>query len=128
MDKKIMDIFKIKQKSDTTEDKEPVLYTMLGKQTHLDSDGYPITTKLEDAVAKKTYTSQMNFYIKIGANGKIYNPMGMFSEGNHNKFLAKLGKNEWKFTRVNQKVFDMYINFLKTKNTAWLNNAQREIY
>ena len=116
--------------NDRPQDTEPstVLYTMLGTQTHLDTDGFPVTTSEKNAVAKKVYKNQTTYFIKIGVNGQIYNPMGMFSEGNHNKFLAKLGKSEWKFTKVNQKVFDMYLNFLKTKNIAWLNNAQREIY
>lgn len=123
-----MSIFSINEERNQNDQPESVLYTVIGQQTSLDNDGYPITTNTKDAVAKKTYRNQIIYYIKIGANGKIYNPIGMFSEGNHNKFLAKLGKNEWKFTKVNQKVFEMYLNFLKTKNVAWLNNAQREIF
>lgn len=67
------------------------------------------------------------FYIKIGLHGKIYNPIGLYSEGKNTKFLSKIGKKEFEYTEVNQKVFDMYINFLKSKNIAWLNNAEREM-
>lgn len=123
-----MSIFNINDNAPTDDEPNVVLYTILGEQSELDPDGFPLTTSKKNAVAKKVYKNQTTYFIKIGLNGRIYNPMGMFSEGNHNKFLAKLGKSEWKFTKVNQKVFDMYLNFLKTKNIAWLNNAQREIY
>ena len=51
----------------------------------------------------------------------------MFDEGQHNKILAKVGKNQFNFKRVNKKVFDLYTTFLRTRNLAWLNNANREI-
>jgi hypothetical protein len=102
-------------------------YTVLDNSSELDNDSNPITSDESKSFAKKVYNGQFSFYIKTGPNGRIYNPIGMFSEGNHNKFLAKLGKPEWKYTKVNQKVFDMYLNFLRTKNVAWLNTAQREL-
>ena len=104
-----------------------VYYTMIGASDNLDAEGYPLAENENDSLAKKVYKGQLSYYIKIGPNGRIYNPIGMFSEGNHNKFLAKLGKPEWKFSKVNQKVFELYLNFLKTKNIAWLNTAQREL-
>lgn len=120
-----MTIYSIKDKPDN--ESKVTHYTMLGDTDTFDFEGYPITSDETKCYAKKIYNGQFNYQIKIGLNGKIYNPMGMFSEGNHNKFLAKLGKPEWKFTKVNQKVFDLYLNFLKTKNIAWLNTAQREL-
>lgn len=121
-----MTIYSIKENNDDS-DTTTVFYTILGEDNVFDSDGYPVTTNESKAFAKKIYKNELSYYIKIGPNGKIYNPIGMFSEGGHNKFLAKLGKPEWKFTKVNHKVFDMYLNFLKTKNIAWLNTAQREL-
>jgi len=120
-----MTIYSIKEKSEN--ESKTIFYTMIGKDDIFDGDGFPVTQQESRAFAKKVYKDQFMYYIKIGPNGRIYNPMGMFSEGNHNKFLAKLGKPEWKFTKVNQKVFDLYLNFLKTKNIAWLNTAQREL-
>ena len=67
------------------------------------------------------------YFIKVGTYGKIFNPMGMFSEGKNEKFIAKIGKKEFNFKEVNQKIFDLYLNFLSTKNLAWLNNAEREM-
>lgn len=120
-----MSIFSINERPEN--ESSVTYYTMLGNTDTFDSDGYPMTEDENKSFAKKIYKGQLSYYIKIGLNGKIYNPMGMFSEGSHNKFLAKLGKPEWKFTKVNQKVFDLYLNFLKTKNVAWLNTAQREL-
>lgn len=121
-----MSIYSIKETGDDS-DTSVVFYTILGEDSMFDSDGYPITNNESKAFAKKVYKNQLSYYLKVGPNGRLYNPMGMFSEGSQNKFLTRLGKPEWKFTKVNHKVFDMYLNFLKTKNTAWLNTAQREL-
>lgn len=104
-------------------------FTIYGKHKSLDKDNNPITDcDNGDVLAKRiTINSKSKYYIKVGAYGKIYNPMGLYSEGTSNKFLAKAGKNAWEFTEVNSKVFDMYINFLRTKNQAWLSNAEREM-
>lgn len=120
-----MSIFSINDREEN--ESKITFYTILGDSDSFDADGYPVTDDENKSFAKKVYKGQLSYYIKIGPNGRIYNPMGMFSEGNHNKFLAKLGKPEWKFTKVNHKVFDLYLNFLKTKNIAWLNTAQREL-
>lgn len=103
-------------------------YTILGQQEDINEDGFPIALQKKDALAyTKTINNDTQYFLKIGTYGKIYNPMGLYSEGRSNKFMAKIGKNEYNFTRVNQKVFEMYLNFLKSKNIAWLNNAEREL-
>jgi hypothetical protein len=103
-------------------------YTILGKQDYIDTDGFPIINNKEHSLAyTKNINNEIQYFLKVGLYGKIYNPMGLYSEGKSNKFMAKIGKNEYNFTRVNRKVFDMYLNFLKSKNIAWLNNAEREL-
>lgn len=113
----------------TNDTRECAYYTILGDHEELDNDNNPIVSDDNDkALAKKiTINGKNKFYIKIGAYGRIYNPIGMFSEGKSNKFLTQSGKKAWDYREVNGKVFDMYLSFLKTKNIAWLNNAQREI-
>ena len=103
-------------------------YTLVGNHTSVDDDGQPLIDNKEKSMAyiKKSET-ESQYYIKVGLYGKIFNPIGLYSEGKQNKFLSKVGKNEYNFTRVNKKVFDMYLNFLKSKNIAWLNNAEREL-
>lgn len=120
------DIFQINKKN------QPLprykYYCLLGQHDNLDNEGYPIASSKDEALAfTKVVGSETQYFLKVGLYGKVYNPMGLYSEGKSNKFVAKIGKNEYNFTRVNQKVFDMYLNFLKSKNLAWLNNAEREM-
>lgn len=104
-------------------------YTLIGKHSNIDEDGFPtVDDDNLSAFAKKISSNgKSRYFIKVGTHGKIYNPIGLYSEGTSNKFLARAGKKAWDFKEVNSKVFDMYINFLKTKNVAWLTNAQREL-
>ena len=107
------------------------LYTILGDHEELDAEGFPVVSaETPNVLAKKIAGitgSQPKFYVKRGLNGELYNPMGMYSEGKNVKFLSKIGRDEYVFKQVNQTVFNLYINFLKTKNEAWLKNAQREL-
>jgi hypothetical protein len=115
-------------KPSNTERKE-TLYCFLGEHEFLDQDNNPRVSKESPKVLAKIVSTSMSnrYYIKAGTHGKIYNPIGMYSEGKEGKFLAKIGRNEWNFTAVNKGIFDQYINFLRTKNIAWLNNAEREL-
>jgi hypothetical protein len=121
------DIFEINPSKDKNVS-EYDYYTVLGKHEYLDSEKNP---RVEEQKRSLAYTKQSGtdkqYYIKVGLYGRIYNPIGLYSEGRSNKFLSKVGKAEYNFTRVNQKVFNMYVNFLRTKNVAWLNNAEREL-
>jgi hypothetical protein len=102
-------------------------YTLLGNHDFIDEDDLPRTNE-NKALAKTIIANNRKKYmIKVGAYGKIFNPLGLHSEGRENKFLSKIGKNEWNFKEVNLKIFEMYLNFLKSRNIAWLNNAQREL-
>lgn len=120
-------IFQI-NKNKEPENIEYKYFTVLGSHTSLDADKNPISADKKNALAYiKTINDDQQYYIKIGTYGKVFNPIGLYSEGRQNRFLAKIGKDEYSFTRVNNKVFDMYLNFLRTKNIAWLNNAEREL-
>lgn len=121
------DIFQIQRNKDEKESLY-TYYTVLGSHSSLDSDGNPLCDNQSKSLAyTKSSDNDKQYYIKIGTYGKIFNPIGLYSEGKQNKFLSKIGKDEYSFTRVNNKVFDMYLNFLRTKNIAWLNNAEREL-
>lgn len=104
-------------------------YTILGDHDFIDPNNRPRTTEENKNTLAKVIRvkNSAKFYIKTGTYGRIYNPMGMFSEGKNDKFIAKTGKKEYTFKQVNQKIFDMYLSFLSTKNIAWLNNAEREM-
>jgi hypothetical protein len=67
------------------------------------------------------------YFVKVGPDGRIFNPWGMFSEGTQGKYSRGRGKLEWKFTDVKEKCFDYYSKFLQSRNAGWLNNAEREL-
>jgi len=120
--------FFIKQKEETL-DKSTELFTIIGKHQFLDKNKNPrVNTETADTCAKKvTSNSSTKFFIKTGIYGKIYDPIGLYSEGTSAKFLARAGKKAWNYKQVNSRVFDMYLSFLRTKNKAWLTNAEREL-
>lgn len=68
------------------------------------------------------------FYIKRDSSGHLLNPFGGLVEFRHMKEIKKAGRAEFEFKEVNKKVFTLYLNFLKTLNIAWLNNAERELF
>lgn len=119
------------QQNNENEDSEVTkeFFTIIGKHQFLDSHKNPrLNSETSDVCAKKVTTNKSTkFFIKVGLYGKIYDPIGLFSEGTSAKFLAKTGKKAWEFKQVNSKVFGMYLSFLKTKNKAWLTNAEREL-
>lgn len=105
-------------------------FTILGDHDYLDDNSKPRANDENSKVVAKTITTDdkpTRYYIKVGTYGKIYNPIGLFSEGQNTKFLSKIGRKQFEFKEVNAKVFDLYVNFLATKNIAWLNNAEREL-
>lgn len=106
-------------------------YTVLGQHDYLDEDKNPRLNEPEDGklMAEKVVykDGRSTFYVRVGTYGKLYNPIGMFTEGRIKKYLAKFGKKEWTMKKVNPKVFQFYVSFLRTKNLAWFNNAEREM-
>lgn len=123
-----MDTYNIKEP--TLDDKTYSYFTMLGQHDYLDSDKNPRLNENNNntlAYSVLQNSKQEQYYIKIGAHGKVYNPIGMFSEGSANKFISKVGKKAWEFKRVSPSVFNFYVRFLRTKNIAWLRNAEREM-
>lgn len=103
-------------------------YTLIGNQEFTDSEGKPRSNnENKNVLAKCVHGNKDRYYIKISPQGRIYNPIGMFTEGKSNDFISTSGRNAFGFKEVSQHVFSLYINFLATKNLAWLNNAEREM-
>ena len=128
MSDELFETFRMKQGAGEDKEQEPgasEYYTFIGNHDYIDGDG----NSRHDEENKKTFAKQEKgkYFIKIGLDNRAYNPIGMFDEGQSNKVLAKIGKNQFNFKRVNKKVFDLYTTFLRTRNLAWLNNANREI-
>tara|TARA_R110000765_G_scaffold142442_2_gene243664 strand:- start:610 stop:990 length:381 start_codon:yes stop_codon:yes gene_type:complete len=122
-----------KIKEDKAEDKSRTVdvFTISGKETDKDLEGFPRLDPEQqdhyDAYAKRiTLGKRVKYYVKRGRYGKLYNPIGMYSEGTAKKQMRHAGRPEWEFKETNETVFNKYINFLRTKNIAWLNNAERD--
>jgi hypothetical protein len=130
-----LDVSEFKIKSEHTETK---LYTLTGLESFVDDDGFP-RLSIEDhkTFAKaiknklgKAFTSSMQyrFYIKTDPSKKILDPIQRHSiKESKGSFVNKICKSETVFSEVSEYIFNQYINFLKTKNPHWLQNAQREM-
>lgn len=123
-----MDSFRVKKDVPNYKSK---YYTVIGQHDFMDDDKHPMLDTADDnklMAEKITYNDGREaFYVRVGTYGKLYNPIGMYSEGRLKKYMAKFGKKEWTMKKVNPKVFEFYVSFLKTKNLAWFNNAEREM-
>jgi len=122
-------------KSTTEPTRIEVVYTITGKQDYLENDKYPCI-ELDSESAKEspsayamkiTIGQRTKYYGKRGRHGRLYNPVGMFSEGMASKRLGHAGRLEWRFTEIGEKAFKFYRDFLRTKNIAYLHNAEREL-
>jgi len=110
-------------------------YTTFKHHSFIDDNGFPRLDEDSDLVYAKTIKNKKrkdlrdtnlypSFYIKTDPQKNIFNP---FSSPNKGSFIDKTCKNSISFTEVTESIFNKYINFLKTENTTWLLNAQREI-
>ena len=121
---------------DTYEDevKDVVVFTMLGKQDKMWGN-YPIIEVLRseiddsaDAFAYRLWNgNRFKYFVKQGRYGKLFDPTGIYSEGTIKKRNRRAGKPEWTFTEVTELVFNLYIDFLRTKNGMYLRHAEREV-
>jgi len=124
-----------KKKATKKPKRTETIYTITGKQECLEKGKYPCikmdsetAQESPDAFAMKiTIGQRTKYYTKRGKHGRLYNPIGMFSEGMASKRLGHAGKLEWRFTEVSERVFNFYRDFLTTKNIAHLHNAEREL-
>ena len=134
-----MNIHKIK--NDT---QESSYYTLIGNEDFLDNNGNPCKKNMDNSVCAKAVKNKLpkafrsnsfnndtigySFYIKVLPNKTIYNPIQLHSiKSSKPSFIDSVCKDNVKFLEVNQMIFEKYISFLRTKNTQWLTEAQREI-
>lgn len=102
-------------------------YTIFGQHDYLENN-LPCLAKFDD-VKMFAYSVQhaniITYFCKVDRHGRLYNPIGLTTQEQvrHNR---QRSKDNWKFRKQEKKVFDFYLQFLKTKNPAHLNVAQRE--
>lgn len=107
------------------------LFTLYGQEDFLDSGNNPrCQSENSDKVFAKKFQRDdgtIKYSLKLDNNGKIYNPISIYGTSKTSSFLDRVCRSQNKFKEVNQKAFDMYLKFLKTKNIAWLHNTEREV-
>lgn len=68
------------------------------------------------------------FYVRVYPNQKLYDPFPLYSiSDNKNSFIDKICRSENSYKQVPENVFNMYLNYLKTENSQWYNQTQREL-
>ena len=105
-------------------------YTLMGMEDFIDKNNNPRLNEPdnENVFAKKTVRSDgsVRYSARLSKEGKMLNPVSIYGQEINSNFLDRVCRSSGKFKDLNYKAFDMYINFLKTKNAAWLHNAERE--
>tara|TARA_Y100000004_G_scaffold158555_1_gene184911 strand:+ start:83 stop:475 length:393 start_codon:yes stop_codon:yes gene_type:complete len=89
----------------------------------------PRRHKADDQVYAKRIQRKDGTYklsIRTASDGKLYNPMSIYGEEKKSTLLDNVCKSNEKFRTVNPKTFDLYVQFLSSKNLAYLYNAERE--
>lgn len=106
-------------------------FTISGQEDYIDNESNPRIQKADSnkILAKKLsrVDGTFRYLLKMDRNGKIYNPLSIYGENQATTFLDRVCRSQNKFKDVNMKAFNMYLNFLRTKNVSWLHNTEREI-
>lgn len=93
-------------------------------------DGSVESSEDEDnAYAKTSYNyGKRKFFIKENNRRTLMNPVGGLADSiqQERKQLKMLGKDKFKYREVGYHAFMLYLKFLKTKNNAYLIQAERE--
>lgn len=105
-------------------------YTIKGNEDFLDYENNPRQREENVKTQAKAISrsdGSIHYYIKITGDGKPYNPVDEYLNVKTSILLKTIGKSSAQFHEVNHKIFNMYISFLRTKNTSWLHNTEREM-
>jgi hypothetical protein len=110
---------------------ESEFYTVLGMEDFLDKQENP---RLSDENSQKVLAKKIvradnsiRYSVKVDNRGKAQNPISIYGSEIDNSFLDRICRSNDKFKDVSEKAFSLYVKFLKTKNVAWLHNAEREM-
>lgn len=121
-------------------DSEPKYYTTLQYQEFVDdNDNSCVKTESSKVFAKsvksgyskhitKSGPSYYKYYVRVSPGKKLYDPFPKYSlSDNKSSFVDKVCKGDVLYKEVTNQVFEMYLSYLRTENSQWLNKAQREI-
>jgi hypothetical protein len=118
-----------KSQGDVKEDLlQQEFFTLSGDEEFILQDT-PRRHKEDDQVYAKRVQRKDGTYkltIRAATDGKLYNPISIYGEEKKSTLLDNICKSNEKFRTVNPKTFDLYLQFLSSKNLAYLYNAERE--
>jgi len=117
-------------------ERDVVVYTMSGENDYLDDSNNPILFSTKDIEAEdrdnayaktiRVNDNNLKYFVRRDSSGKFFDPIGMYSEKNHNKLRHHTQDRQWEWVEVNVKSFEYYLRYLTTRNKAHLINAERE--
>lgn len=87
--------------------------------------GVVVETTSSKCLCKVGDLDGKKFYYARTDGSNLYDPWGMYSEGNTTRFDKQKGHDLYPFVRVSELVFNQYLAYISTRNRAHLLNAQR---
>lgn len=95
---------------------------------YYDKNGRQLPKHTEDTMLIKRITNDQqgevkskSFSVRFDNQGKLYNPYGMYNDHPDKRNLGFTKD----FRKVTEAVYKNYMEYLRTKNQAWLTNAER---
>lgn len=67
------------------------------------------------------------FFVKVGVDGYVFDPWGVFSEGTQSRFARVHGRPAWDWSEVSDNAFSYYLKYLQTRNKTWYTHVDREL-
>jgi hypothetical protein len=120
--------------SHTKSTNDPIIenkyYTIIKDYDFIDSENNPRVKNENDsrimAKSKIRKDKSIKYLIRTNAIKQLYNPTTQLPENQKSELLKQDGGDVIQFKEVSKSSFDMYITFLRTMNTMWIRNAERE--
>lgn len=133
--------FNISQQSNSTVDNAPQrFYTNQEHSEFEDSQGFyraeddgdhVFAKAIRDKLSKNITNKNLNYsyYIKASPNKVLHDARKLYAlkDDPDHSYINNVCKSDHSFIQVTESIFNKYLNFLKTNNIQWLNQAQREV-
>ena len=105
-------------------------YSSITSYDFIDKDNNPRINEENDirvlAKIKVKNNAIPKYLIRINNFKKIYDPSLDLSENKTSENLYQDDNTIMNFKDVNKNTFDLYLSFLRTLNSSWIRNAERE--
>lgn len=82
-------------------------------------DGLPqvVSSEITALAKKEVHPSGNVYYLRSGPDG-LYNPISLYSMGSSHLSASKNGSLVWRYHKVSEECFNLYLKFLQTKNQS----------